>query len=205
MNPLPAYNPAIRYSRPPLARIPVPELPALRPVEARAGTHYVMPTMRRQPAIVPQNSRTIEIRRFAATLMDSLPGIFGGGIFCFITAHFQLGPLAWPHSFLERVVYFIQRFPQAAALGLGLCWLSHVLYSGIFLWRQQPTLGQSLCGIVLRPATGTRLEFRHFLWREIFIIVSVLSCGAGFLWALVDERGRTWHDVLAETELKNAT
>ena len=61
------------------------------------------------------------------------------------------------------------------------------------------TLGRWATGIVLISEEGIKLSLRRALLRATLATVSALLAGWGFLWFLVDSRGRSLHDVLTKT------
>ncbi|QKT04552.1 RDD family protein [Ectothiorhodospiraceae bacterium 2226] len=63
------------------------------------------------------------------------------------------------------------------------------------------TLGMRAWRVRLRRRDGGPLTLYHVLLRFMVAIGSWLALGLGFLWALVDKEGLTWHDRYSETEL----
>ncbi|MFZ5775801.1 MAG: RDD family protein [Thermodesulfobacteriota bacterium] len=65
-------------------------------------------------------------------------------------------------------------------------------------WQGQ-TVGKMFLGLRVVTRDGGELSMGLSFLRLVGFGVSLLSCGLGFFWGLVDLRGRTWHDILAAT------
>jgi len=63
------------------------------------------------------------------------------------------------------------------------------------------TLGMQAWRLQLVDAHGQRVTTRAATHRFVTAIVSWLPAGGGFLWALIDREGLTWHDRLSKTYL----
>jgi uncharacterized RDD family membrane protein YckC len=61
------------------------------------------------------------------------------------------------------------------------------------------TLGRRLTGTVLVRASGHRLSWFVVVVRSLVSLISLACFGAGFFWAIVDSRHRTWHDRVVGT------
>ncbi len=53
-------------------------------------------------------------------------------------------------------------------------------------------------------AAGGPITWRQTALRFAGAIVSLAACGLGYVWALFDRNGYTWHDRLSGTCLRNA-
>ena len=73
---------------------------------------------------------------------------------------------------------------------LGICWRYAGLTVGMRAWR-----------IKLVNSQGQRVSWLACVVRFIVGIVSLSVFGLGILWALVDKKNRTWHDLAARTLL----
>jgi uncharacterized RDD family membrane protein YckC len=73
-------------------------------------------------------------------------------------------------------------------------------YSAFWLKSGQ-TLGMQAWRIKLVSSDGAPLSLRQALLRCLGATGSALCLGLGYLWCLVDRRGRYWHDYLSGTEL----
>ncbi len=69
----------------------------------------------------------------------------------------------------------------------------------VFWSRQGQTLGMKAWRIRLVDTTGQPPTFKQLLIRLATAPLSVLSCGAGYLWFYVGDHRQTWHDRLSDT------
>jgi len=74
------------------------------------------------------------------------------------------------------------------------------LYFG-WQWRHGYTLGMKAWRLMIVDADGGRISWAQALLRFTVAILSWLALGAGFLWALADRQGLTWHDRASGTRL----
>lgn len=73
------------------------------------------------------------------------------------------------------------------------------IYSILFWLLIDRTPGKALLGLrVVRP-DGDKLTFWRAVRRAVGYILSALPLFLGYLWVLVDDRRRGWHDKLADT------
>jgi hypothetical protein len=54
----------------------------------------------------------------------------------------------------------------------------------------------------LRTFEAAPVPRRKRRWRAIAMMVSAMSLGMGFLWAVIDEDGLCWHDRISRTLLR---
>lgn len=73
------------------------------------------------------------------------------------------------------------------------------LYHIIFWMLIGQTIGQRVMGVRVFRLDGHAMGFRHSLVRWIGRQLCMFTLGIGFLWVLVDDRRRGWHDLLART------
>jgi uncharacterized RDD family membrane protein YckC len=59
------------------------------------------------------------------------------------------------------------------------------------------TVGKAMMGLRIVRMDGRRLGFARTLLRTLAYLVSLVPLFAGFLWILVDEDRRGWHDHIA--------
>lgn len=70
----------------------------------------------------------------------------------------------------------------------------------LFFWTTAGrTPGKYLMGLRVLSKSGTKLKLRHAVLRYAGYYLSGLAFGLGFLWILVDDERRGWHDRLAGT------
>lgn len=72
-----------------------------------------------------------------------------------------------------------------------------VLYETIFSCGDRVTLGKSLVGIaVMKEDASGPISFGRSFLRAIGYYISAALLGCGFIWALIDDRHRSLHDML---------
>ncbi|MEN8174259.1 MAG: RDD family protein [Pseudomonadota bacterium] len=76
-----------------------------------------------------------------------------------------------------------------------------VLFFTWFWSHGGQTLGMRAWRLKVVRADGAPLKFADALRRFAAAVLSWLPAGLGFLWALVDRQGLTWHDRLSRTRL----
>jgi len=70
----------------------------------------------------------------------------------------------------------------------------------IISWgRGGQTIGMKPWRLRVVSTNGGPLATRQALWRFAVALVSLAAAGAGFAWAMLDARKRTWHDIAAGT------
>jgi len=97
-----------------------------------------------------------------------------------------------PHRFAHRILV------QA---------LAAILCGGYFVvsWtRGGQTLGMRAWRLRVVRDDGALLGWPRALLRFVVGCISVATLGAGFGWAWIDRRGRTWHDRVAQTRVVRA-
>ena len=75
------------------------------------------------------------------------------------------------------------------------------IYFGGFWSHGGQTVGMKAWRIKLVADDGGLITWRHALIRFLGAMVSALSLGLGFLWALAKKDRSTWHDRLSSTHL----
>ena len=125
-------------------------------------------------------------RRFFAGFVDSLVLLLAGGLFAFVFwgvgGHIHLRP----------------------ANGVVLAFIASFLilsYFGLFSALPCSTPGQFSAGLAVRNLDGTLPTPRQSFWRAFGYLVSSAALMLGFIWALVDSDGLTWHDRISGTRL----
>jgi uncharacterized RDD family membrane protein YckC len=78
---------------------------------------------------------------------------------------------------------------------------SVVAYFGFFWTRGGQTLGMRAWRIRVVRNNGATLGWREAGVRLAAALLSALAAGLGYLWALVDREGLTWHDRLSRTRI----
>jgi uncharacterized RDD family membrane protein YckC len=118
-----------------------------------------------------------------------------------LTALRIAGPIPWIIGRLARVYPWIGPWlvDAGALLSLGLAFVTVIGYFLFFFAITGQTLGKRLLGIQVVTAAGGRLTLWQSGLRLAAYLASIAPLYLGFLAALVDERGRAWHDRIAGT------
>ena len=95
---------------------------------------------------------------------------------------------------------FIHR--QAAIHGCLSAIATGAIYETLVGRGRGLTLGRRILGLHLSNRREHPLSRLQILARSCLGCLSALCFGAGFFWAVVDSYGRTWHDLLCGTTLK---
>ncbi|HSM99977.1 MAG TPA: RDD family protein [Rudaea sp.] len=67
--------------------------------------------------------------------------------------------------------------------------------------RGGQTIGMRAWRLRAVDAKGNRIPWLRSLLRFVVALISLAALGAGFWWALIDARRRTWHDIAARTRV----
>lgn len=84
---------------------------------------------------------------------------------------------------------------------LGLC-VSMCYYTFFGGWTGR-TPGKVLMGLDIQRTDGGEMTYTRAFLRWVGYLVSITFAGLGFLWIVIDERKRGWHDYLSGTWVKN--
>lgn len=63
------------------------------------------------------------------------------------------------------------------------------------------TLGMQVWKVQVLDVSGHHLTWRQSCIRFFVAILSWVALGLGFFWALFDKDGRTWHDIVSQSQL----
>jgi len=74
-------------------------------------------------------------------------------------------------------------------------------FFAVFWMKSGQSLGMQAWRIKLVPMPGNDITFGRVVTRCGSALLSAACLGLGYLWCLVDRRGRCWHDYLSGTEL----
>jgi uncharacterized RDD family membrane protein YckC len=77
----------------------------------------------------------------------------------------------------------------------------YLQYFGLFTIFGGSTPGMMVAGLQVASFTADAPTQRQYFLRAIGYVLSVGTCGLGFLWVLWDEDGLTWHDRISQTYL----
>lgn len=134
---------------------------------------------------VPRALRVAPLgRRFLAGLADTLVLMLGGGLFALI--FWAAGGRISPHPV------------NVAVLGSILV-LFILAYFGLFTALSSSTPGLLWMKLEVRSLGGAPPTPQESFWRAFGYLVSIASLLLGFIWALVDGDGLTWHDRMSGT------
>lgn len=122
--------------------------------------------------------------RFLAGVVDALVLLLALGLFALI--FWRAGGRVSPQPANLVVLAFIAVF-------------FILLYFGLFTAVTSSTLGLVWMGLEVRNLDGTLPTTRESLWRALGYMVSINALMLGFIWALVDADGLTWHDRMSGT------
>ncbi len=75
-----------------------------------------------------------------------------------------------------------------------------IVYQALFTCDGRLTLGKSLLGLRVVDADGEPLDFGRSVMRALAYVPSSFLT-IGFFWALIDPKGRAWHDFAAGSEV----
>ena len=125
-------------------------------------------------------------RRFLGGLVDALVLVVAAALFALI--FWRAGGHLSPQPFNVVVFAFI-----AVVFIMG--------YFGAFTALTATTPGLLWMGIEVRGQTGGLPTPQQAFWRAFGYLVSISALMLGFVWALVDSEGLTWHDRMSDTYL----
>lgn len=125
-------------------------------------------------------------RRFVGGLIDAAVLMLAAGVFALIFS--RAGGHLTPTPLNLAVLGFI-----IATLGIS--------YFGAFTAITSTTPGLLWVGIEVRNMSGSHPTPRQAFWRAFGYLVSASALMLGFVWALVDNEGLTWHDRMSDTFL----
>jgi uncharacterized RDD family membrane protein YckC len=125
-------------------------------------------------------------RRFLGGILDAVVLLVSGGLFALI--YWRAGGRLTPNPLNLTVVGFI-----------GV--LISLAYFGVFTLLTSTTPGLLWVGIEVRNLQGNPPTARQACWRAFGYLVSTSALLLGFVWALVDSEGLTWHDRMSDTYL----
>lgn len=129
-------------------------------------------------------------RRFIAGVLDALVLLVSAGLFALI--FWRAGGRMSPQPLNLAVVAFIAVFFIMA-------------YFGLFTALTSTTPGLLWMGLEVRTVEGGHPTAQDAFWRAFGYLVSIAALMLGFIWALVDSEGLSWHDRMSRTYLAVAS
>jgi uncharacterized RDD family membrane protein YckC len=157
----------------------------------RRSVEFVLDSSPRHPDPEPQPT-PLEIhmapmgRRFLGGIIDLAVLGVSAGVFALI--FWRAGGRMSAHPLNMLVVGLITAFLVLA-------------YFGAFTALTSTTPGLLWMGIEVRNLRGDAPTLRESFWRAFGYLVSASALLLGFVWALVDSEGLTWHDRMSDTFL----
>lgn len=76
-----------------------------------------------------------------------------------------------------------------------------ILFYGYFWTRTGQTLGMQVWHLRVQTTDARPITWRQALTRVIGAVISASAFGLGYLWILVDKKGRSLHCILSNTEV----
>lgn len=83
-------------------------------------------------------------------------------------------------------------------LAVGGCLFGYFVYSWL---RGGQTLGMRAWNFGIQTSGGMPINTGQATIRFAASLISLLSFGLGFLWAVIDRQNRTWHDIISNTRI----
>jgi len=148
----------------------------------RASRHEMEPE-----ASTPVEPRALIGRRFTAGLVDA--GVLLAGLAMFVGIFWYVA---------ARGVGVAPRPVNLIALGV-LAALLVLFYFGMSVALTGSTPGLAWMGLEIRNLDGNLPGTRESMWRAFGYLVSTSALFLGFVWAIFDSDGLTWHDLISGT------
>jgi len=120
------------------------------------------------------------------------------GLF-FIAALATLGSYGYGWSHIRTPAGIGALFVPFYLLGLFVSMCYYTFFAG---WIGR-TPGKALMGLDIQRTDGGEMTYTRAFLRWVGYLVSITFAGVGFLWIVIDERKRGWHDYLSGTWVKN--
>lgn len=137
----------------------------------------------------------------SATAAASLKQRLFAGVIDFLV--FALGAAVFGMIFWQAGGH-VALDPLDLAVGVCIGVFFVATYFGVFPTFVSATPGMVWAGVEIRTFGGTPPKGRDCFWRAFGYVVSISALMLGFVWALVDAEGLTWHDRMSRTFLVKA-
>ncbi|HEV2350361.1 MAG TPA: RDD family protein [Terriglobia bacterium] len=174
---------AVQAGETPLSRLQ----PASEPVEIILDSGP--PAHQVSPLLAHASAHPLDLmgRRFAAGLVDASVLLAGLGVFAAIFR-------------AVRPQTATVSFPPVMLIALGVIAVFLMLfYFGISVAFTASTPGLTWMGLEIRNLDGEAPSTQESCWRAFGYLVSASALFLGFVWALLDSDGLTWHDLMSGT------
>ncbi|MFB3815682.1 MAG: RDD family protein [Terriglobales bacterium] len=150
----------------------------------------LQPETEQEPAPQPAFELPLRVaslpRRFAAALFDWLIVLVATAMFIMIAG---------------RDAAMLPRSKPVLAFVLALPVVFWAVYNYLFLVYRGLTPGMQMARVRLSSFEGTPVGQGGRRWRALVMLLSCVSLGFGFFWALFDEDDLCWHDRMTRTYL----
>ncbi len=133
-------------------------------------------------------------RRLAALVYDIFPlfGISCGVVAIVMGLAYVIGLNEFDAAFKNTLPNWIMTPLLVASWAL--------FYIGFWMYKQQ-TLGMLAWRIQLQNCSTAPFTKSQLITRAVVGVISLASCGLGYLWMLYDPQNRTWHDIASNTKV----
>lgn len=113
------------------------------------------------------------------------------------------GPVRMPRGLdaLDVLADWLTMYPNATIAGFAAALAVGAMQGLVAALRDGKTLGRALTGTRLVRTSGAPASPMIVALRTGVSLVSLALFGAGYFWAIVDRRRRTWHDMFSGTVL----
>ncbi len=151
-----------------------------------------------QNSILPPPNQE-EVAGFASRTMAFMVDL--AIIACFLVILFWIAGHGLAHGLTHNLDGILRGSITALFLFMLLPPLFYLAYfSLLHTWSGQ-TVGKLFMGLRVVTMEGAPPGISRSILRCLASLVSALPLGAGFIWSVLDSRKRTWHDLLAGTEV----
>lgn len=180
---------------------PAPKASDIVKAQLRAKT-AVLPNSQNSSKHGPRSQKSL----FASEWRIFLAWVIDGSILISVGLLVALGEVSFSTSADTEISsgianwLFIHR--QAVIHGCLSAIATGAIYETLVGRGRGLTLGRRISGLHLSNRREHPLSRLQILARSCLGCLSALCFGAGFFWAVVDSYGRTWHDLLCGTTLK---
>jgi len=105
-------------------------------------------------------------------------------------------------AIVAKLVGTLPSSRTALAIAMAVPAALWTLYEYMFWVYAGATVGMRITKLDLRTFEAAAVPRRKRRWRAIAMMMSAMSLGMGFLWAVIDEDGLCWHDRISRTLLR---
>lgn len=135
-------------------------------------------------------------KRFAAYLIDIIPVYV---IAAMLLISFSIMSLRY---YVLDYDYSYSTYTPGGTIAMYAGWISLLAYIGgqLFMYTRAQSIGKAVMGLkVVDSKKGNPVSFWAMLLRECIVKKASSILYLGFIWALIDDYSRTWHDKILDT------